>query len=246
MNHGRGLARSRREALASAVVVAGVELGENAAVLERSAAVGVSVPAERERASRRRPGRREELLAAALDVIGRVGPNASMEQMAAEAGITKPVLYRYFGDRDGLIAAVAGRFAEALVERLSAVLDGVAEMGVEVSIGAAIESYVAFIEEDPALYGFLTQQAAPESAALVAVIDRVAGAIEVVIEENLAAAGLDTAPAATWAHGVVGMVHMAGARWARRPDMPRSQLVSYLTALVANGLTRAAPPRRVS
>jgi AcrR family transcriptional regulator len=64
------------------------------------------------------PGRREALLNAALAVITRDGPAASMDAMAAEAGITKPILYRHFGDRDGLIAAVANPFAPEHVKRL--------------------------------------------------------------------------------------------------------------------------------
>ena len=199
-----------------------------------------------ERASRRPPGRRDELLAAALDVIRRDGPGASMDDMAREAGITKPVLYRYFGDRDGLILAVADRFSEVLVGRLETALAGAGGRQTEEVISAAIESYVAFIEEDPALYGFLAQQAAPDSPALVAVIDRVVTVIAEVIRENFEALGLDSRPASTWAHVVVGMVHLAGARWARHPDVPRAQLVADLTALMAHGLTGTTAPLQLS
>jgi AcrR family transcriptional regulator len=195
-----------------------------------------------DRVSRRPPGRRAELVAAALDVIRRLGPGASMDEMAAGAGITKPVLYRYFGDRDGLIAAVAERFSDVLVARLEEALAGAPAEDAEVLVRAAIESYVSFIEEDPALYGFLTQQAPLGSPALVAVIDRVAGLIARVMRDTLEAHALDTRPARTWAHGVVGMVHLAGALWARRPDVPRAQLVADLVALVAYGLTGAATP----
>jgi AcrR family transcriptional regulator len=172
-----------------------------------------------------------------------------MDEMAAEAGITKPVLYRYFGDREGLIAAVADRFAADLVERLEGALaaalrspgrsSGVVADGL---IRSAIESYVAFIEEDPALYGFLTQQAAPASPALVAVIERIAGSVAAVIRQIFAAEGLDPRPVETWAHGIVGMVHLAGASWARHPEISRDELVSDLVALVARGLTGAAVP----
>jgi AcrR family transcriptional regulator len=198
------------------------------------------VPAKSGRVSRRRPGRREELLAAALDVIRREGPGASMEEMAAESGITKPVLYRYFGDRDGLIAAVAERFSADLVAQLEGRLAGASSEDPQVRIRAAIESYVAFIEEDPALYGFLTQQAPLGGPALLAVFDRVAGSISQVIRGALEIRGLDPRPSSTWAHGVVGMVHLAGARWARDPDGPRAQLVDDLVALVAHGLIGAA------
>lgn len=192
--------------------------------------------------SRRPPGRRDELLAAALEVIGRVGPSASMEQMAAEAGITKPVLYRYFGDRDGLIAAMADRFADELVGRLNRALEASAGAPPAVVIRAGIEAYVAFIEEDPSLYRFLTQHAAPDSAAFVSVVEKVAEPIALVISSRLAAAGLDERPASTWAHGVVGIVHMAGSRWASQRDMPRSEIIDHLVSLIAYGLATGGQP----
>jgi AcrR family transcriptional regulator len=192
------------------------------------------------RVSRRRPGRREELSAAALEVIRNVGPGASMEEMAAKAGITKPVLYRYFGDRDGLIASVAEQFSEVLIVRLEQSLAGAPSQSAETLIRSAVECYIAFIEEDPALYGFLTHQAPLGSPAMVAVIDRIAASLEQVIRVTLESHALDTRPARTWAHSVVGMVHLAGARWVRQPDGPREQLVADLVALIAHGMSGAA------
>ena len=194
------------------------------------------------RVSRRPPGRRDELVTAALDVIRRVGPGASMDEMAAEAGITKPVLYRYFGDRDGLIAAVGERFSEVLVARLERSLAAAPRGDAEVLIRAPIESYVTFIEEDLALYGFFTQHTPPGSPAFIAVIDSVTASIALVIRTIFETQGLDTRPVTTWADGVVGTVHLAGARWARRQDVPREQLVADLVALVAHGLIGAAAP----
>ena len=185
------------------------------------------------RVSRRRPGRREELSAAALEVIRSVGPGASMEEMAAKAGITKPVLYRYFGDRDGLIASVAEQFSEVLIMRLEQALAGAPTQSAETLIRSAVECYIAFIEEDPALYGFLTHQAPLGSPAMVAVIDRIAASLEQVIRVTLESHALDTRPARTWAHGVVGMVHLAGACWVRQPDGPREQFVADLVTLIA-------------
>src|SRR6266508_4509657 len=49
-----------------------------------------------------RMARRLELLEAAIEVIRREGPTASMDEIAAQAGITKPIVYRYFGDRAGV------------------------------------------------------------------------------------------------------------------------------------------------
>jgi AcrR family transcriptional regulator len=163
-----------------------------------------------------------------------------MEEMAAKAGITKPVLYRYFGDRDGLIASVAEQFSEVLIARLEQALAGAPTQSAETLIRSAVECYIAFIEEDPALYGFLTHQAPLGSPAMVAVIDRIAASLEQVIRVTLEAHALDARPARTWAHGVVGMVHLAGARWVRQPDGPREQFIADLVALIAHGMSGAA------
>jgi AcrR family transcriptional regulator len=181
--------------------------------------------------------RREELLGAALVVIRRDGPSASMDAMAAEAGITKPILYRHFGDRDGLIAAVANRFADELVVRLT---DALGEPGEpRMRIGAAVESYVGFIEEDPGLYGFLTQRAQVSSLVESGVIERVAVVLEAAISETIEATGLPPRSTETWAYGVVGMMHLAGAHWASTPGQPREALIADLVSLVSDGLLGA-------
>lgn len=182
----------------------------------------------------RRETRRENLLRAANDAIRRLGPNVSMDAMAAEAGITKPILYRYFGDRDGLITAVADCFAEELVARLETVVDSDEPAGDR--IRQAIDCYVAFIEEDPALYGFFAHHAAVGGPAVRSIVDRVAATLARSLGEGLRAAGVDSAPAETWAYGIVGMVHLAGARWAAHPTVPRHRLIEYLTALTRFGL----------
>jgi AcrR family transcriptional regulator len=54
----------------------------------------------------RRTERRTQLLQAAQKAIERLGPQVSMDEIATEAGITKPIVYRHFGDRRGLAVAL--------------------------------------------------------------------------------------------------------------------------------------------
>jgi len=63
----------------------------------------------------RRERRREELLDVADRVIQRRGVAVSMDEIASEAGITKPVLYRHFGDKDGLYEALTEAEMTALI-----------------------------------------------------------------------------------------------------------------------------------
>ncbi|MGH9170910.1 MAG: TetR/AcrR family transcriptional regulator [Acidimicrobiales bacterium] len=180
------------------------------------------------------PDRREALLRASLTVIRRDGPTASMDAMAAEAGITKPILYRHFGDRSGLLSAVASRFADELVVRLGAALAGPASPSKRIEV--AVRAYVTFIEEDPELYGFLTQRVQVASLVDSGLIERVADLLQVAITESLEAAGLDSTSAETWAYGVVGMMHVAGAHYASTPGMDREDFVSDLLLLASGGL----------
>lgn len=97
--------------------------------------------------------RRRELLEAADRVVLRDGPGASMNAIAAEAGITKPILYRHFGDKGGLYAALAKRHTDALLGALRAALDAPAERRERVE--ATLDTYLAAIEAHPQVYRFL-------------------------------------------------------------------------------------------
>src|SRR3954468_19413164 len=95
----------------------------------------------------RRAARRSELLEAAVRAIRRTGPSVSMDVIAAEAGVTKPIVYRHFGDRVGLASALAEQFGAALVAELDEVLSR--DLPPEELLRATIEAYVAFVERDP-------------------------------------------------------------------------------------------------
>lgn len=54
-----------------------------------------------------RAAQRSELLASAMDSIRARGPELSLDDIAADSGVSKPVIYGHFGDRLGLADAVA-------------------------------------------------------------------------------------------------------------------------------------------
>lgn len=101
--------------------------------------------------------RRRELLEAADRVVLRDGPKASMNAIAAEAGITKPILYRHFGDKGGLYRALAQRHTDALLAALRAALDAPAERRERVE--STLETYLVAIEARPQVYRFLMHPA---------------------------------------------------------------------------------------
>lgn len=188
----------------------------------------------KKRANHPRPSRaqrRKELLDAAVEAIRTIGAGASMEQIAAQGGVTKPILYRHFADRDGLIGAIGERYGVQLIGRLDSALDADEP---EELLWRTIDGYLAFLEEDPELYRFLMQQGRrpglphPEST-LIAIIGR---QVASVISDRLRANGLDASGAEPLAFGIVGMVHQAGDWWLRDKAMSRQALSTHLAGLL--------------
>src|SRR4051812_30719032 len=134
----------------------------------------VSADGRKGRWAGHRSQRRSELTAAAIEAIRQHGPEVGMDAIAAHAGVSKPVLYRYFADKPALWLAV-GQQAAALV--LDAIVPAVAHVREErAAIAAAIDAYLTHIEADPNLYRFVVHQpdVARHRDVVVDVVDTVA------------------------------------------------------------------------
>ena len=150
----------------------------------------------------RRQLRRRELLDAAIDVIRREGADVTMEEMATAGGISKPILYRHFVDRDGLVAAIT---ETALVE-LGAILDGkIAEASADRpphSIRATIDAFFEYIEREPQLYRFIVDSDSKSgNRATTAFAEQIAARVAETLAQGLAEHGRDPGPAAIWGQG---------------------------------------------
>src|SRR5581483_431520 len=65
--------------------------------------------------------RRVELIDAAIVAVKRHGTDVGMDQIAAIARTSKPVIYRYFTDKNDLYRAVGQRVIARVVEALAAI-----------------------------------------------------------------------------------------------------------------------------
>lgn len=185
-----------------------------------------------------REERRSGLLDAAIQEIRVTGPGATMEQLAKAGGVTKPILYRHFGDRDGLIDAIAQRFSADLISSVTAPLQ--TETYPKGLLDSTIGAYVGFLERDPYLYGFLIQQSSTRSGQrtpISSLVSVVSDQLALVVEEQLRAAGRDTGVAVAWAYSIVGLVHQATVWWLRDGTMPRERFLGYISDLLWYGLS---------
>lgn len=189
----------------------------------------------------RREERREELVDAAVEAIRNHGPDASMEQIAREAGITKPILYRHVGGREEFVTALTERFVGDLIERLETALDQDRD-DLRGLLTTGFDTYLELIERETELYRFLIRRVGGQQGAgevLNSVIRRIASIDTQIIGEQLRAAGADSGAAEPWGYGLVGMVHAAGDWWLDNRTMPRERLVEYLVSLAWDGMAGA-------
>lgn len=185
--------------------------------------------------------RREQLVDATVAAVGRHGAGVGMDEIAAEAGTSKTVVYRHFTDRAELYVAVCTRVAAQLLPKLQSAMEAAGRP--RDMVAAVIDTYLGFIEADPELYRFVVEGqnrafgpggGDPVTGLSDLVGAQVTAAISVTLQRN----GSDPAPAAPWGHGVVGMVRAAADWWLRaeRP-MLRSELAAHLTDLAWAGLS---------
>lgn len=190
--------------------------------------------------------RRRELLEAADRVVLRDGPQASMNAIAAEAGITKPILYRHFGDKGGLYRALAKRHTDALLNSLRAAVDAPADRRERVE--ATLDTYLAAIEARPQVYRFLmhpAEDAQPQEQGFdvgrhsAPLLRRLGEELAQVIYERVDLGPGSEQLARVWGHGIIGMMHAAGDWWLGERPCTRAELVRSLADLLWGRLSAA-------
>jgi AcrR family transcriptional regulator len=181
-----------------------------------------------------RADRREALLDAADRIVQRDGPAASMATIAAEAGITKPILYRHFGDKNGLYGALTDRHTDRLLASLRAALSQPGTRRERVA--RTVDAYLASIEAEPQVYRFLVHsaEAADADSSVRSFTRRLSALLAEGIGAETGVSG-EGVRAQTWAHGIVGMVQAAGDWWLEQQPCPRHEVVEELVLLLAGG-----------
>jgi AcrR family transcriptional regulator len=196
----------------------------------------VQVNGRKARWAQHREQRRLELIQAAIEAALRFGPAVDMDQVAHVAGVSKPVIYRYFDDKSQLWLAVGEFLAQRVLEVVTPAVDQVREE--RELIAATIDAYLGAIEAQADLYQILMRADIPGVHHLInGAVQKVSSGLSRVIGDRLRALGLDAGPAEPWAVGIVGLVQSVGDWWMRhKRPLSRAALTEYLTTLLWHGI----------
>lgn len=193
-----------------------------------------------------RAKRRRELVEAALRAIRRHGPTVGMDDISAEAGTSKTVVYRHFGDRTGLYAAVVESVDQRILDSLGAVTAGRDTDDPLEVITPMVDAFLQLVEKDPEIYRFVVTRplvdGPVENDPVAGLADRIGDQVARALESHLRRQGRDTSCAATWGHGLIGFVRATADQWlATDLRRARPDLVADVTTLFRPALSGGRP-----
>jgi AcrR family transcriptional regulator len=200
-------------------------------VAQQNASSSAKADGRKRRWHQHKVDRRNELVDGTLEAVRRRGSNVSMDEIAAEIGVSKTVLYRYFVDKNDLTTAVMMRFAQTtlipnMASALSSNLDGF-ELTREI-----IRVYVDTVANEPEIYPFVFANSSASKSKAIADSEKIiARMLAVVLRRRMAHAGMDTGGVDAFAFHTVGGVQLATHSWMSNRRMTAEQLIDYLTLL---------------
>ena len=182
--------------------------------------------------------RREQLLDISRRLFAERGlDGTSIEEIAARADVSKPVVYEHFGGKEGLYAVVVDREVGRLLTMATQVLGG--EHTREKFERAAI-ALLRYIEDNADGFRILVRDSSPgaEGGTYGTLLADIAGQVEYIMADFLKSRGRDPKLAPMYSQMMVGMVAFTGQWWldARKPKV--EQVASNLIDLAWNGLSQ--------
>ena len=181
--------------------------------------------------------RREQLITIGRQLFAERGFDAtSIEEVAARAKVSKPVVYEHFGGKEGLYAVVVDREVRSLVDRITTALT--AGHPRELLEQAAL-ALLDYIEQEADGFRVLVRESPVMSATgnFSSVLNDVAHKAEHILGAEFKTRGYDPKLAELYSQALVGMVALTG-RWWLEVRKPRKDVVaSHLVNLAWNGLS---------
>lgn len=182
--------------------------------------------------------RREQLIEVGRALFAQKGfEGTSVEEIAARADVSKPVVYEHFGGKEGMYAVIVDREVQALLGALSGAL---AQRGhPKQLVERAALALLGYIEESPDGFRMLVRDSpvAQASGTFSSLIGDVAVQVEGLLAQQFVRRGLDPAVAPIYSQMLVGQVALTGQHWAEVREPSKHVVAAHLVNLAWNGLS---------
>ena len=186
--------------------------------------------------------RREQLLDIARALFAERGfDGTSIEEIAAKAGVSKPVVYEHFGGKEGLYAVVVDREMERLLAMvIRALREGVHYRD---KLEQAALALLEYIEESTDGFRILVRDSHGTSGTggFASLLSEIAQQVEHVLGREFDHHGYDDKTAPMYAQMLVGMVALTGQWWLEVRKPKREEVAAHVVNLAWNGLASLEP-----
>src|SRR5690349_18351443 len=171
--------------------------------------------------------RRDQLLDIGRKLFAEKGfEGTSVEEIAAKAGVSKPVVYEHFGGKEGLYAVVVDREIRTLLDGITDALR--AETTSRGLLEAAALALLDYVEGSPA---------GQSTGSFASLISDVASQVEHLLAAEFKSRKLDPKTAPMYAQMLVGMVALTGQWWLDSRKFKKTDVAAHLVNLAWNGLS---------
>ncbi|NLT29403.1 MAG: TetR/AcrR family transcriptional regulator [Propionibacterium sp.] len=197
--------------------------------------------------------RREQLITVGRRVFAERGfEGATVEEIAAAAKVSKPVVYEHFGGKEGLYAVIIDREVRTLLDAIRTALTQPTSMRGLVQAGTvAMLDYVA---TTPDGFAILARDTAPGTTgtSLTTILGDVASRVEDLLVAAFKARKYDPKLARMYSQMLVGMVAYTAQWWLGEKQPKQDEVAAQLVNLAWNGLgnlehdPRLLPPHHES
>ena len=180
--------------------------------------------------------RREQLIVIGRAAFAELGfDGASVEEIAARAGVSKPVVYEHFGGKEGLYAVIVDREMLALEEVITHSLsDGTWRERIEKATVALLN----YVEQETDGFLILVRDSKPgDERSYSTLLNSSVGQVSYILGAAFERRGLDAKLAGLYAQALVGMVSMTAQWWLDTRQPAKEVVAAHIVNLCWNGLS---------
>ena len=191
--------------------------------------------------------RREQLLATARELFAERGfEGTSVEEIAARAGVSKPVVYEHFGGKEGAYAVVVDREVRTLHDAIRSALTTPGAGSRELLERGAM-ALLDYIDSCPDGFRILSRDSSigNPSGSFASILSDIAVQVEDILAAEFARLGHDPKYAGLYAQALVGLVAMTGQQWLENREPDRLVVARHLINLAWNGMAHLKPDPRL-
>ena len=164
----------------------------------------------------------------------------SVEEIAAKAGVSKPVVYEHFGGKEGLYAVVVDREMQRLLDGVTGALTGGHP---RVLLEQAAFALLDYIENHADGFRILVRDSGvgTSTGTFASLISDIATQVEHILGRQFKARGFDPTFAPMYSQMLVGMTALTGQWWLDARTPSKSEVAAHLVNLSWNGLSGLEP-----